>query len=143
VRDTQTGSGRWHIADNDRCDCYDATRGTCKHVLAVRRQEAALEAYCDQWNAQSDAQRLTTRNEYRGPYGSDGWLQPRPTCPECGAELESRSYYVGGKGYTAFYCCTRIVEHRALPAYEESKARSAHPQSAKCAFHIRHYKALT
>lgn len=56
------------------------------------------------------------RDEYSGPYGSDGWPQPQPTCPNCGAELECQTYYVGGKGMTAFLICSKDVEHRALPA---------------------------
>ena len=142
VRDTQTGSGRWHTVFAGHCTCPDyLTRGaTCKHVRAVAAEETALAQYCDDWNARSDQARAVevsggdqfgdflsgdfgafddaslTADEYKGPYGSDGWPQPRPTCPDCGAELVCRSYYVGGRGMLAFLCCTKDVEHRALPA---------------------------
>jgi hypothetical protein len=129
VRDTQTGSGDPHIVVNGHCDCQDHTRRAayCKHLQAVALEERALGEYCDSWNARSEQQRLTAedldwlsddvnRDEYSGPYGSDGWPQPRPTCPDCGAELECQSYYVGGKGYRAFMVCSKDVEHRALPA---------------------------
>jgi len=144
VRDTATGSGRWHTVFQGHCTCADyLTRGaTCKHLRAVAAEETALAQYCVEWNARSTEARADVdhdelpgdfldtgldfaddvllaepaRDEYAGPYGSDGWPQPRPCCPECGAELETRSYWVGGKGYTAFLCCTKDVEHRALPA---------------------------
>lgn len=144
VRDTATGSGRWHTVFQGHCTCPDyLVRGaTCKHQMAVRAEERALAQYCVDWNARSDQARAAEvdfdqggnfldgdfsafadesltdsgANEYRGPYGSDGWPQPRPCCPECGAELECRSYYVGGRGMMAFLCCTLHNEHQALPA---------------------------
>lgn len=131
VRDTETGSGTTYIAAAHRCTCPDyIMRGQrCKHSIAVEHEERALADYCTDWNARSEQARAAltpedldwladdvARDEYAGPFGADGWPQPRPCCPECGAELVSRSYYVGGKGYTAFLCCTKDSEHRALPA---------------------------
>lgn len=129
VRDVATGSGAPHIVAGGHCDCPDHTRRAsyCKHLQAVALEERSLAQYAATWNARSAEARValddlpgnfldSLSDEYRGPYGSDGWPQPRPTCPECGAELVTRSYYVGGKGYTAFLCCTRDAEHQALPA---------------------------
>ena len=99
VRDTVTGSGVWHLATSDRCDCRDALRGTCKHQLAARKAEAELSAYAANWDAHAEAQR---------PAG--------PSCPDCGGRLECQSYYIGGRGYQAFMVCTSDAQHRALPA---------------------------
>jgi hypothetical protein len=129
VRDTGTGSGTWHQTTTSTCSCADFTfrRLPCKHIEAVIREQRDLAAYCDSWNARSEQARLTAedldwlsddvnRDDYSGPYGSDGWPLPRPCCPECGAELECRSYWVGGRGMLAFLCCTLHNEHQALPA---------------------------
>jgi hypothetical protein len=36
-----------------------------------------------------------------------------PTCPTCGAATKVESFYIGGRGYCAFRCCTRNPEHKA------------------------------
>ncbi len=48
VRDTLTGSGRFHIAMLLECDCADFTyrHQPCKHVEAVRATETALQTLC-------------------------------------------------------------------------------------------------
>jgi hypothetical protein len=45
VRDSVSGSGEWHLATVDRCDCRDALKHTCKHQMAVRAEEAALRQF--------------------------------------------------------------------------------------------------
>jgi predicted nucleic acid-binding Zn finger protein len=117
VRDT-VGSGRWHIVLEGHCDCPDYVyrHMTCKHLRAVAAEERSLAQYAATWDARSEQQRLSTRNEYRGPYGSDGWPEPRPCCPDCGAELVSQSYHIGGRGMIAFLVCSKDAEHRAMPA---------------------------
>src|SRR5215210_3351817 len=59
VRDTATGSGRWHTVFNGHCTCMDyLSRGaTCKHLRAVADEERQLAAYCDDWNARSEQAR--------------------------------------------------------------------------------------
>lgn len=108
VRDSVSGSGEWHLASISSCDCRDALRNTCKHQMAARQAEADLAAYCDDWNTRSDEQReavaVVTLSD------------TSPCCPECGAELETRSYYIGGRGYCYFEVCTRDLAHRALQA---------------------------
>ncbi len=97
VRNTVTGSGAWHLATSDRCDCRDALRGTCKHQLAVRAAELDLAQYCAAWDARSEQARAAAG----------------PSCPTCGARLETRSYYVGGRGMMAFLVCVDDVTHAA------------------------------
>jgi hypothetical protein len=95
----------------------------------VALEERTLADYCDGWNARSATARAAltpedldwladdvARDEYSGPYGSDGWPQPRPCCPECGSELETRQYYTGGRGYRMWLVCTRDAQHQSLPA---------------------------
>ncbi len=93
VRDTRTGSGQWHIATVDACDCYDSRKGTCKHQIAVRRETAALEAYAARWAALA-----------------------RPSCKQCGAALESRQYWTGGRGYQWVEVCANDVAHSSRRA---------------------------
>ena len=95
VRDTATGSGRWHIATSTSCDCRDARIGTCKHQLAVRQEAQDLAAYSVSWNAYATAQRLS--------------------CPDCGAPLKTAVNWVGGRSYMTFLVCEAHVEHRAIP----------------------------
>lgn len=115
VRDTGTGSGEGHIATVRGCDCWDYRRrgGICKHMRAIILEEQALAQFCAEWDAQAVE---PVCDQYSGPYGSDGWPQPRPTCPICGAELETRSYYIGGRGYQYFEICTRDMAHHARQA---------------------------
>ena len=113
VRDTH-GSGKWYTVIDGNCSCPDATYRavTCKHSRAVLSEEQALRQFAADWDAQAEP----ALDEYRGPYGSDGWPQPRPTCPDCGAELETRSYYIGGRGYQYFEVCTADMAHHARQA---------------------------
>ena len=93
VRDTATGSGRPHIATAISCDCADFLYRSrdCKHMQAVHAEEAALEAYAAAWDATPQAQ--------------------EPKCPMCGAALESRQYYIGGRGYVHFEVCSGDGAH--------------------------------
>ena len=92
VRDTLTGSGRFHIATLLECDCPDFThrRRPCKHVEAVRATETALHAYAAAWDAQA-----------------------RPCCTVCGAGLTTAVNWVGGKGYCSFEVCSADGSHPA------------------------------
>jgi hypothetical protein len=82
VRDI-AGSGHWHRVTTQACDCYDAHRGhACKHMQAVQRETAALAAYAAAWDAQAG-----------------------PRCPQCPAQLVTRQYYVGGRGYVYLEVC--------------------------------------
>lgn len=130
VTDTGTGSGNTYFASATSCSCPDAQfRGNrCKHQIAVAAEELALAEYASIWSSMVEQARAAvdqpctgqtvplSTNEYAGPYGSDGWPAPRPTCSDCGAELESRQFYVGGRGYLYFQVCTADAEHQALPA---------------------------
>jgi hypothetical protein len=113
VRDTQTGSGRWHIADSNSCDCYDSTKGTCKHQLAIRAEEQALAQYCATWNARSEQARAAVSTTVEN---TEIIQSIAPRCPDCGADLVSQSYHVGGRGMVAFLVCSKDVEHKARPA---------------------------
>jgi hypothetical protein len=121
VRDT-AGSGKWHTVLEGHCTCPDYTfrHMTCKHLRAVAAEERALAAFCDEWNTRSEQQRTAVEqpacDQYSGPYGSDGWPQPRPCCPTCGAELDTRSYYIGGRGYQYFEVCSQDMAHHARQA---------------------------
>ncbi len=72
VRDTATGSGAYHLASADRCDCYDALRRVCKHQLAVRRTEGELAAYAQQWDAAARDARQNMRSNRTGDTPMDG-----------------------------------------------------------------------
>ena len=111
VRDTLTGSGQWHTATARSCDCYDARRGTCKHQIAVRRETAALEAYAARWDAASSqiAKMALTSAEFPQ-------IAQRPSCPMCGAALETRQYYVGGRGWQFVEVCANDVTHSSQRA---------------------------
>jgi len=126
VRDVQTGSGAPHIVVNGRCDCQDHQRRAayCKHLQAVALEERSLAQYCDDWNARSTEARAISEpfadsfldGDFAG-FDDVGLTDSAgPRCPDCGAELVCRSYYVGGRGMLAFLCCTRDAEHQALPA---------------------------
>ena len=39
----------------------------------------------------------------------------RETCPDCGAYRIHRLYYIGGRGYCGFMCCSANNEHKARP----------------------------
>lgn len=148
VRDTATGSGRWHTVFAGHCTCADYTmRGaTCKHLRAVAAEEQALAQYCADWNTRAEQARIAAAPGhfldgdfsafddelltapargagYKGEYYTEAQLaaaeQARaatPRCPECGSELESRQYYVGGRGYQYVKVCTRDAQHRAKAA---------------------------
>ena len=52
-------------------------------------------------------------------YGAawDAWAASKqPRCPMCGATLEPRQSYVGGKGYRFFQVCSGNTEHYSTPA---------------------------
>ncbi len=102
VRDTGTGSGKLYLASATSCTCPDHVyRGhTCKHMIAAAREERDLAQYGATWDARSEQARAAAG----------------PCCPDCGAGLESQSYYIGGRGMMAFLVCRRDAEHRALPA---------------------------
>ncbi len=96
VRDTDTGSGIWHITDTDRCDCYDSIRGTCKHQLAVRREEQVLRQYAADWDT--------------------GALELMPTallCWQCGGPAEPLLCHLGGHGFVTWALCTVDSAHPA------------------------------
>lgn len=106
VRDTGTGSGQDWLTSATFCDCPDRlNRGVvCKHMRAVIREQAALEAYAAEWDATVAAARP----------GSPSGRASR--CPRCGAGLESMSFYVGGRGYVAFQLCSADHHHHSVPA---------------------------
>ncbi len=107
VRDTQ-GSGRWHTVMDGHCSCPDYVyrNATCKHLRAVMQEERELAQYGAAWDARSEQVRSRYNNV----------IPNSPCCPDCGAGLESQSYYVGGRGMMAFLVCRRDAQHRALPA---------------------------
>ncbi len=74
------------------CDCYDAQGGNvCKHIHAVQQDAHALTAYAVSW---------------------DHWASTYlPCCPECGAVIEQRQYWVGGVGWLWFKVCTHDGSH--------------------------------
>lgn len=87
VRDTRGGSGQLHITSASQCDCYDARRrDTCKHMLAVRAEEARLRQYAAAWDAWAAA-------------------QAPPCCSACGAVFSVQQHYIGGRGYVFFDVC--------------------------------------
>jgi hypothetical protein len=102
VRDTATGSGRWYVVMDGHCSCPDYVyrNATCKHLRAVMKEERELAQYGATWDARSEQARAAAG----------------PQCPDCGAGLESQSYYIGGRGMMAFMVCVRDAQHRALPA---------------------------
>jgi hypothetical protein len=93
VRDTATGSGTVHIASAQRCDCMDGRRAhlACKHRIAVAAEERELAAYAASWDLSAALQ--------------------QPRCGVCSSPLESRSYYVGGKGYQYVIVCSDDATH--------------------------------
>lgn len=144
VRDT-AGSRKWHIVMDGHCDCPDYVfrHMTCKHLRAVATEERSLAQYCADWNTRSEqaradlvsniheveqpagawykgtyytAEQLAASEQARQAKGTPFSAEPSPHCPDCGAPLDTRSYYVGGKGYCYVKVCTRDSEHRALPA---------------------------
>ncbi len=47
----------------------------------------------------------------------DAWAaSQRPICPMCGAAIEPRQYYVGGKGYMLFEVCSSDGSHYSKAA---------------------------
>lgn len=123
VRDTQ-GSGKWYTVIDGNCSCPDARfrAVTCKHTRAVLNEEQALADYCDQWNTRSEQARAAVElDELPGDF-LDGDFSTfdddvltatsGPRCPQCGAPLDTRQYYVGGKGYAFFEVCARDAQHR-------------------------------
>jgi hypothetical protein len=92
------------------CSCPDYVYRsvTCKHLRAVMQEERALAQYGATWDARSEQARQAV----------EIWPNSAKSlhCPECGAGLESQSYYVGGRGMMAFLVCRRDAQHRALPA---------------------------
>jgi hypothetical protein len=90
VTDTATGSGKVRIATAHQCNCPDFLfRGhRCKHMQAIRREAAALEAYAEAWDAAA-----------------------RPSCPQCGAPIVPVQSYVGGRGYMFFEVCSGDGSH--------------------------------
>jgi hypothetical protein len=96
VRDSLTGSGKWYLATAAHCNCYDAQRHICKHMQAVQRESRLLEAYSASWDAWAASQ--------------------RPCCPQCGAQLVSMQFYVGGRGYRFFDVCSGDRAHYCTPA---------------------------
>ncbi len=107
VRDT-AGSGRWYVVMDGHCSCPDYVyrSATCKHLRAAIQEERELAQYSEAWDARSEQARQNL--EANLPQG--------PHCPDCGAGLESQSYYIGGRGMMAFLVCRRDAQHRALPA---------------------------
>jgi hypothetical protein len=92
VRDTATGSGRWHLATPTSCDCYDASSGhQCKHQRACQAEAIALASYAADWDC--------------------AVAQQQPRCPMCGCPIEARSYYVGGHGYQYVSVCSGDSSH--------------------------------
>ena len=102
VRDTASGSGEWHTATAQTCDCWDYRRrgGTCKHMRVVIVEERALPSYAAGWDTSAEVAKRAS-----GPH-----------CPDCRGRVQSQTFYIGGKGYQLFMVCTRDARHRALPA---------------------------
>jgi hypothetical protein len=98
VTDTATGSGKGYTTSATSCTCPDHTfRGhQCKHMQAVMRESQLLTAYSVSWDDWASSQ--------------------RPCCPRCGAELVSRLYWIGGRGYLAFAVCGDDSSHYGQPA---------------------------
>ena len=90
VKDSVTGSCRWHLTSAHGCDCYDARKGACKHQIAVRREEAALAVYAAEWDRAA-----------------------QPTCPMCDCRLVEEVYYIGGRGLSTFLICSGDGSHPA------------------------------
>ncbi len=90
VRDTLTGSGKFHITTWLECSCADFTyrHKLCRHIAAVRETEASLQAYAAAWD-----------------------LAVRPACPQCGAELICLPYHVGGRGLVDVIHCAADKTH--------------------------------
>lgn len=126
VRDTATGSGQAHVASSRSCDCEDYRRRgrACKHMIAARAEDEALAQYSAAWDARSEQARATVvQPDYTGvtvPLDDAQPAQARaetgPRCPSCGAQLESRQYYVGGRGYQFFLVCPSDATHASQPA---------------------------
>ena len=73
-----------------KCSCKGRARGyRCWHVVAARLIVRAAEHYQE---------------------------RQRALCPMCGAAIEGRQYYVGGKGYTYFEVCSGDGSHYARAA---------------------------
>lgn len=126
VRDT-AGSGKWHIVLDGHCDCADYVyrRVTCKHIRATREEERSLAQFCESWDVRSEQARAAVElDDLPGDFldtdfsafDDDVLTATAPRCPDCGAPLDTRQYYAGGKGYTYVKVCTRDIAHRALPA---------------------------
>lgn len=93
VRDTATGSGRWHLATPTSCDCYDASKGhQCKHQRACQAEAIALASYAADWDRCAVAQQ-------------------QPRCPMCGCPIESRQFYTGGHGWAFYEVCSGDATH--------------------------------
>lgn len=80
---------------------------------AVRSEPCALSDFIDAWTADTIAAFELAHASATGPCGPEPvgdreapdpeWV--RGTCPACGAELVSNSYYIGGKGYILVWEC--------------------------------------
>ena len=90
VTDTATGSGKQYLTSATSSSCPDRTfrNHECKHMQAAMRETAALEAYAARWDALA------------GPW-----------CPRCGTALETRQYWVGGRGWQFVEVCANEVTH--------------------------------
>ena len=42
---------------------------------------------------------------------ADAWDAQQPRCPQCGATLEPRQYYAGGRGYRFVEVCSGDASH--------------------------------
>ena len=72
------------------CTCKGRGRGyKCWHIVAARLIVRAAEHYQE---------------------------RQRALCPMCGAAIEGRQYYVGGRGYTYFEVCSGDGSHYARAA---------------------------
>ncbi len=81
----------YHIATDEpmTCSCKGRARGyVCWHIVAARLIVRAAEHHAAR----------------------------QALCPMCGAPIEGRQYYVGGKGYTYFEVCSGDGSHYAKAA---------------------------
>lgn len=121
------GSGTIYTATPTSCHCADFVkwgRGLpCKHAQAAAVMDRELAQFCAAWDAQAEQARAAVEmpgNFLDGDFSGfdDDVLTatPGPRCPDCGAPLDTRQYYVGGKGYCFFEVCTRDSLHHASAA---------------------------
>ena len=89
IQSATTAANRYTVTPHG-CECKASQRGTpCWHQAARRLLVKAAE--------------LAQRPAVEG-------------CPMCGAPIEARQFYVGGKGYTFFDVCSGDGSHYSKPA---------------------------